>query len=922
MPARPMFYLIDGHAVAYRHFFALQTTGFSTSSGEPTNATFGFARALLDIFQKDKPDYIAVSFDRGLSGRDDLFPDYKGTREKMPDDLAHQLMRIEQLVQAFNIPILALDGYEADDVIGTTAAQAEAQNLNVRIVTGDRDMLQLLTERVSLKLFFPKRGVNDAIYDPARFREEYGLKPHQLVDLKALMGDPSDNIPGVKGVGEKTALKLLQDYGSLEQVYEHLPEIKGALGQKLADGREMAFLSRRLAAIKRDVPITLNIKACTAHDFDARQVDSLFAELEFRSLRDRLPQLQQMEQLPLFAISPEAPPPPADDAPPIAETIIVRDQAGLDALVEILNAAQAIAFDTETTGTDQMAAELVGIALAVGGDAGYYIPVGHQEGRQLALQTVLNALRPPLTNPHIAKYAHNASYDLVMLQRYGLDVSPITFDTMIAEWLRDPESKFLGLKNLARQDLNVHMTDIGELIGRGKKQITMDKVAVERAAPYAAADAAITHRLAGHLRPKLDEMQLTALYDELEMPLIPVIAAIERAGVALDVAHLRSLSEELAARLATLENEIYALSGGYGVFNINSPKQLNDVLFGKLGLRAPEARKTTHGQSTAADVLESLRGQHPIIEKILEYREITKLKGTYVDALPALINPHTGRVHTSYNQTGTSTGRLSSSSPNLQNIPIRTDEGRKVRRAFVAPPGFKLLSADYSQIELRILAHVSQDRTLLDAFAQGQDIHAATAAAIYDIPLDQVSYEQRSFAKRINFGLMYGMGAHRLARESSLSFTEAERFIQRYFARMPGVLRYLEQTKQRAHTPEGLETLFHRRRAFPVLFGGITANRQTIQAYERVAINFPIQGSAADIIKRAMIDLYAELQRRRLSAQIILQVHDELVLEVPDDELDATAALVVQTMEAAYTLDAPLRANAQVGLNWRDMEPV
>jgi DNA polymerase-1 len=913
-----MFYIIDGHAVAYRHFFALQTLGFSTSSGEPTNAVYGFARALLDIFQKDKPDYIAVSFDRGLSGRDDLYAEYKGTREKMPDDLAQQLTRIEQLVQAFNIPILALDGYEADDVIGSITTQAEAQDLNVRIVTGDRDMLQLLTERVSLKLFFPKRGVNDAIYDPARFREEYGLEPYQLVDLKALMGDASDNIPGVKGVGEKTALKLLQDYGSLDKVYEHVGEIKGSLGQKLADGREMAFLSRRLAAIKRDVPITLNIKACAAHDFDTRQVDRLFAELEFRSLRDRLPQL--VEQLPLFAV-PEEAPPPADDAPPAAETIIVRDRDALNTLVNILNAAPAITFDTETTSTDQMAAELVGIALAVSGETGYYIPVGHQEGRQLDLQTVLDALRPPLTNPRIAKYAHNASYDLVIMQRYGVDVFPITFDTMIAEWLRDPESKFLGLKNLARQELNIHMTEITELIGSGKKQITMDKVPVERAAPYAAADAAITHRLVGHLRPKLDEMQLTALFEELEMPLIPVIAAIEQAGVALDVAHLRNLSEELTARLAALENEIYAL-GSYGAFNINSPKQLNDVLFGKLGLRVLEARKTAHGQSTAADVLESLRGQHPIIEKILDYREIAKLKGTYVDALPALINPHTGRVHTSYNQTGTSTGRLSSSSPNLQNIPIRTDEGRKVRRAFVAPPGFKLLSADYSQIELRILAHVSQDRTLLEAFAQGQDIHAATAAAIYDIPLDQVSYEQRSFAKRINFGLMYGMGAHRLARESSLSFTEAERFIQRYFARMPGVLRYLEQTKANARTKEGLETLFHRRRTFPILSGGKTANRQVIQAYERVAINFPIQGSAADIIKRAMIDLYAELQRRRLGAQIILQVHDELVLEVPDDELDATAALVVQTMEAAYVLDAPLRANAQVGPNWRDMEPV
>ncbi len=915
MASRPLFFVVDGHAVAYRQFFALQPKGFTTSAGEPTNATFGFARTLLDILQKDKPQYLAVSFDRGLSGREHLYEAYKGTREKMPDDLRLQLDRIYQLVQAFNIPVLALDGYEADDVIGSIVPQAIAQGVDVRIITGDRDLLQLLAPGVTVQT--PRRGEPDVIYDVDRFRQEFGLEPQQLIDLKALMGDASDNIPGVRGIGEKTAMQLLQTYHTLEGVYAHLDEIKGANRQKLLEGRASAFLSKQLATIRRDVPVNLDLSACVAHDFDVQQVDILFGELEFRQLRDRLPRLNQ--QLSLFNLV-EEPAPVIDE--PIVRTVIVRDAAALQALIEMLNQASAIAWDTETTGTDQMTAELVGISVAVDGETGYYLPVGHRDGAQMSLSAVLEALRGPLTHPGIPKYAHNATYDLVMMQRYGVDVQPITFDTMIAEWLRNPESKFLGLKNLARQELRVHMTEITELIGRGKKQITMDAVPVEQVAPYAAADAAVTFRLVEHLRPRLEAAGMLELFSQLEMPLVRVIAAIEQTGVALDRHYLAELSVELAARLQALEAEIYNLTGGYGSFNINSPKQLNDVLFGKLGLKPEGGRKTTHGHSTAADVLDSLRGQHPIIELILEYREIGKLKGTYVDALPALINPHTGRLHTSYNQAGTSTGRLSSSNPNLQNIPIRTDEGRKVRRAFIAPEGSRLLSVDYSQIELRILAHFSQDATLLEAFHQGQDIHAATAAAVYDIPVDEVTKEQRNFAKRVNFGLIYGMGAHRLARESSLTYAEAERFIQTYFERMPGVLRYLEETKRRARSPEGLTTLFGRRRVFPTLSGGQIANRQAIQAEERMAINMPIQGTAADIMKRAMIDVHEGLSRAGLAGRIILQVHDELVLEVPEAELMETRDLVVRLMEAACQLDAPLRANAQVGCNWRDMQPL
>ncbi|MBZ0277653.1 MAG: DNA polymerase I [Anaerolineae bacterium] len=938
---RPLFVIIDGHALAYRQFFALTGKTFTTSAGEPTNAIYGFARTLLDILEKVQPDYLALSFDRGLSGRDDLYGEYKGTREKMEDDLRRQLDPIEEMVTAFNIPILALDGYEADDVIGTVTRQAEASEVDTHIVTGDRDLLQLLTPHVVVQL--PKRGEADVVYDTALFREKYGLEPHQLIDLKALMGDTSDNIPGVKGIGEKTATTLLQAYESLDGIYDHVAEVKGAVQTKLVDGREMAYLSQRLATILRDVPVELHLEACVAHDFDVQEVDAIFARWEFRGMRDRLVKVHALITNSAEATAAAEVLPPKPEGAPI-QTVIVQDEKTLVALVKRLNAAQGITWDVETTSADPVAAVLVGIALAVDGETGYYIPVGHgsalpTEGqlslftepaldiRQLPLAKVLDALRAPLTNPNIPKYAHNASYDLVVMQRYGIDVAPIGFDTMIAEWVRDPVSRFLGLKNLARERLGINMTEISSLIGTGKKQVTMDTVPLEQAGPYAAADAAVTHQLVALLRPQLAETGMIELYESLELPFIPVIAAVEQTGVTLDTAHLAAMSANLDHQLRALEQQIYEMSGVPG-FNINSPKQLNEILFDKLNLSRAGIRKTTHGQSTAADVLESLRDEHPVIAEILNYRELTKLKGTYVDALPALINPRTGRVHTSYNQTGTSTGRLSSSNPNLQNIPIRTEVGREVRRAFIAPPGSLLLGVDYSQIELRVLAHYSRDETLMAAFAQNRDIHAATAAAVYGIPLEEVTYEQRSFAKRVNFGLIYGMGAFRLARDSDLTLAQAEKFIDTYFARLPGVRRYLDETKQQAREPEGLTTLFGRRRVFNVLRE--TSNKQLIQAEERVAINMPIQGTAADIMKRAMIDVHHELRRRGLAAKIILQVHDELVLEVPEAEVPAARDLVVEVMEGVriptpdgpIALVVPLRANAEIGPNWRDMEEV
>lgn len=920
MSTRPVLYLIDGHAVAYRSFFALPSGGFSTRTGEPTNATFGFTRVLLDLLEKDQPDYLAVSFDRGLSGRDTLYDEYKGTRDKMPDELSVQMARIQQVVQAFNIPVLACDGYEADDVIGTVARQAVAQGVDVRIVTGDRDLLQLLNTHVTVQLPSRKSGP-DEVYDEARFVERFGLRPDQLVDKKALEGDTSDNIPGVKGIGEKTAVNLLTQYDTLDGIYDHIDEIKGATRTKLESGQEMARISRELAQIQYDVPLTLDLEACVTHDYDAGEVERLFRELEFRTFLERFQRSNQPTTASLFGDDAFGDAPPPGES--LLETVIVRDEAGLKALVETLNAADAIVWDVETTSVDQMQAELVGIALAVDGERGYYVPVGHQSGQQLSLSRVIDALQAPLTNPKIPKYAHNAVYDLVVMQRYGIDVTPVTFDTMIAEWLRDPVSKFLGLKAFARQYLEVNMTSIDDLIGKGKKQQTMDRVAIEQVGPYAAADAGVTFRAVEHLRPQLEQAGLVDLYETLEMPLVPVIAAMQQAGIALDVAYLAQMSERLASSLQALEDEIHALGGGYGRFNINSPKQLNDVLFGKLGLPTAGIRKTAHGYSTDAATLERLAGDTgaPIVLKILEYRELAKLKGTYVDALPELVNPHTGRVHTSYNQTGTSTGRLSSSNPNLQNIPIRTQIGREVRRAFVAPAGRLLLAVDYSQIELRVLAHISQDATLLEAFAQGQDIHAATAATVYGIPLDQVTYEQRSFAKRVNFGLIYGMGAFRLSRDTDLTLAEAEAFVSTYFERLPGVEKYIEESKRRATSDGYLTTLFGRKRFFPALVSG-QGDRQSQQGELRAAVNMPIQGTAADIMKRAMINLHDEIQRRGLDALLTLQVHDELVLEVPEAQLEMVRDLVVLVMEDAYVMDAPLKANAQAGKNWYDMQDV
>jgi DNA polymerase-1 len=939
--------LVDGHALAYQQFFALPVEKFTTSAGEPTNATYGFARTLLDILDEN-PDYLAVSFDQGMSGRDTVYEGYKSTREKMQGDMRIQMDRIRELVQAFNIPILELDDTEADDVIGTITRQAEAQGIDVYILTGDRDLLQLVTEQARVRLPARKQGQQGLqTYDADRVREEFGVTPEQIPDYKGLVGDTSDNIPGVKGIGDKTAAVLLQQYGTLKEVYNHIDEQKPGLKKNLEAGRESAFLSKMLATIKTDLPLTLDLKACVAHDYKREVVAELFRKLEFRRLIDRLPPpagdpftppppklsdedadlydlyapIDKTKKSAVPAAPVEvAPVVPANAASEVVKTIIVDTPEALAELVKALDAATAIAFDTETTSTEALFSETVGISLAVNETEGYYIPVGHivPESRQLPIQTIVDAIKPAMTDPRKAKYGHNAAYDLIVMRRHGIDVSPITFDSMIAEGILNPESRNKGLKNLAWVRLNVEMTHIETLIGTGKKQITMDRVPIADVAPYAAADAVMTYRLVSVLRAELEKEGLWLLFKDMEMPLIPVLVSMHIAGARVDLPYLEVLGKELIARLDEIKQEIYTLVGQE--FNIGSLKQLNEILFDKLKLPTQGLSRTIHGYSIDAEALESLVEHHPVVGKLLDWRALEKLRSTYVEALQKLADKD-DRVHTTYHQIGAVTGRLSSETPNLQNIPIRTEEGRRVRRAFIARPGYKLLSVDYSQIELRILAHYSGDEFMTKAFESGRDIHAATAAAVFNIPYDEVKKEQRYMAKRVNFGLLYGMGAFRLSKEVGSSVKEATAFIETYFARLPKIREYLEGSKQLAAAQGYLETLFGRRRSFAVLKNASNDRVSSIARAraEREAINMPVQGTNADIIKKAMIELPERLQKAGLNAILILQVHDELVLEVPDAEVKTTAQLVQDVMSNTVKLNVPLGTEAKVGDNWADM---
>jgi DNA polymerase-1 len=950
--------LIDGHAVAYRGYHATAHRGniLTTSKGEWTNAVYVFVNKLLKTWREEEPDYILVAYDVGKTFRHEQYEEYKANRARMPDELRYQMDRIRQVIGAFNIPIVTCEGYEADDVLGTLAKQAGAQDIDSIIMTGDTDLFQLVDEHIQLLIPHGRYG-DDTLYGPEQLSERYnGLTPEQLIDHKALVGDNSDNIPGLRGIGDKTATALLKHYGTVEGIYEHLEEITNKRQHGALEGHQADVnLYKDLVTIRTDAPVELDLEHAQAGNFDRDKVLAIFGELEFHSLLERVPAGQGDSLASTL---------PSEEQEPQVEAryVVVDTEQKLGEMIAHLEKASGIAFDTETTSTDPILADLVGLSFATAPGRAWYVPVGHgrrlrraveaeqaalaelplfsapdtsqvtdegcaekatpsEEGEpQLPLERVVERLKPVLENPDIPKYAHNASYDNAVLHyTMGVEVQGLAIDTMLAEWVIDPSTRALGLKAMAFNRLGVEMTPITDLIGQGKTQITMDLVPIAQAAPYACADADMTLRLVEPLTQDLHEREQWKLFTDIEMPMIPILIQMEATGVQLDVEYLDKMSETLKQEQTNIEQQIYELVGHE--FNVNSTKQLSQVLYEELGLPKRGIRKTVHGYSTAADALALLEGKHPVIDLILSQRQISKLESTYVRTLPTLVNPRTGRVHTSYNQAGTVTGRLSSSNPNLQNIPIRTELGRQIRKGFVAQEGWMFLAADYSQVELRILAHVSQDPELLDAFAKDQDVHARTAAAVYNIAIEDVTKDKRNIAKTVNFGLIYGQSAYGLAQQTGLDFDEAERFIATYFERYPGVRKWLDDTRALAYAQGYVETLLGRRRYFPELQTTRRAYAGRRAAAERQAINAPIQGTAADILKIAMIRLDRELEARALESKMVLQVHDEVVLEVPKNELDEAVRLVRTVMENAYTLDAPLKVDAEIGENWLDMNP-
>ncbi len=925
----PILYLIDGHALAYRAYYALTATrggeSMATRNGELTAGVYGFASVLLRLLEQEQPEFLAVAFDTGKTFRDEIFPEYKATRSKMPDDLTPQIDRIRQLVDTFGFPRLEAEGFEADDVLGSIAKQAVEKGFGVKIITGDRDLLQLVNDRIIVNL--PGRALSDARDYTAKDVEEYlGVRPDQVVDYKALVGDSSDNIPGVQGIGDKTATSLLAKYDTLEGVYAHLDEIAAGARKRLEAGRKAAELSYQLAEIHTDVPVVLNTDRARVSFGNLEGVEALFNDLEFRTLITRLRNINpknaepgaEGQQLALFG---EAVTQVGTPASYKIDAIVVDTPEALDEMVKRLESAEWIAFDTETDALDTMRCGLVGISLAVQEGEGYYIPVGHTTGeRQLAVEQVIEALRGPMTDPNIKKAGHHLKFDVEVLARNGLFPTPLAFDTMVAEFLVDPASRNLGLKRMAQIYLEADMTEIEKLIGKGKAQITMAQVPVEFAAPYAAADAEVTLRLIPILQPRLKEYNAVTVFETVEMPLVPVLVKMEMEGIRIDQEFFTNFSKELTERMGEIEERIYQAVGH--TFNLNSTQQLSKALFDTLKLEPPDRRRRTASghYSTAAEVLEEIRDQHEVVEWILEYRELTKLKSTYVEALPQQINADTGCIHTSFSQTGTVTGRVASSEPNLQNIPTRTDLGRRVREGFVARAGHMLLSVDYSQIELRIVAAMSGDEAMLNAFRAGQDIHATTAAAIYNVPLEQVTKEQRSNAKGINFGLVYGISAFGLMRYTGQTLAEADNFVKAYYQQFPGVKQYLDELRQTATKQGYVETLLGRRRYFPNLVHATNPNVRARE--EREAINAPIQGTAADIMKLAMIKVPQALEDAGLKARVLLQVHDELVLEVPEKELEQTAKVVQDTMENVFPLSIPLETEARVGKDWGHMRVI
>ncbi|MDH5631454.1 MAG: DNA polymerase I [Gammaproteobacteria bacterium] len=882
--------LVDGSSYLYRAFHAMPN--LSNSRGEATGAIYGITNMLRRLLTDYDPGHIAVVFDaKGKTFRHDMYPEYKAHRPPMPEELRSQIQSVHDIVRAMGLPLLMVEGVEADDVIGTLASQAGAAKRACVISTGDKDLAQLVDGHVTLI-----NTMTDTVSDRAQVEEKFGVPPENIIDYLALVGDSADNIPGVPKVGPKTAAKWLQQYGSLDQLMAHADEISGKIGDNLRDSLEQLHLSRVLATIRTDIELKQGIDDLQRKAPDENSLRDLFQRYEFKTWLGELGGANV-----------------SNDAPEQDYEIVVTE-ARLDTWLERVNAAELVAVDTETTSLDAQQADLVGVSLSDRPGRAAYIPLAHDypgAPDQLDRAMVLKRLRPWLENEQAAKVGQNLKYDLNVLARQGIRLQGVRFDTMLESYVLDSTASRHDMDSLAMKYLGHKTIKYEDVAGKGKSQICFNEVELEQAGPYAAEDADITLRLHGTLWPKLQQTpELEKVFVSLEMPLLPVLARMERQGVRIDSDMLHSQSTALAHRMLETEQQAHTLAGQ--TFNMASPKQIQEILFDKMGL--PVLRKTPKGQpSTAEEVLQELALDYDLPQLILEHRGLAKLKSTYTDKLPLMINKETGRVHTSYHQAVAATGRLSSSDPNLQNIPIRNEEGRRIRQAFVPEPGFKMVSADYSQVELRIMAHLSQDPGLLNAFRQGADVHRATAAEVFGVAPDAVSNEQRRHAKAINFGLIYGMSAFGLARQLKIDRGSAQDYINLYFERYPGVRDYMDRTRVQAHEQGYVETVYGRRLYLPEIN---SSNHQRRQYAERTAINAPMQGTAADIIKRAMIAIDRWIEAEQPSVRMIMQVHDELVFEIREDRAVELAGTISSMMENVAQLSVPLEVDAGIGENW------
>ncbi len=887
MPEKPRLFLIDGSSYIFRAFHAIGR--LSTSKGFPTNAIFGFTSMLLRVLREMKPEYVAVVLDaKGPTFRDEIYPDYKANRPGMPEGLEPQIPYIKRIIEAYGIPVIEREGYEADDVIGTIAKEVAKKGLDVVIVTGDKDMLQLVDEHICTL-----DTMKDRSFGKGEVVERYGVKPEQMTDVMGLAGDSIDNIPGVPGIGEKTAVALIKEYDTLENLLanrEQLP--KKRLIEALAQFGEQATLSKRLATIATNVPLEYNLEDFALSEPVAETLKEIFRELEFSKF---------LQELTSETLS-------------IEDYHLVTEKDQFSNLVEELTGCQGFALDFETTSRDPMLAELVGLSLSFNPHQAYYIPLGHRyDGapKQLDKEFVLSELKPLFQDEKLKKYGQNIKYEYVLLKRRGIELRGIEGDTMVASYLLNPTKHNHNLEEIAREYLDHRMISYKDVVGSGKKEVSFDQVDLNTAKNYSCEDSDVTFLVSHILLPKLVDEGLKDLFHEVEIPLIEVLASMEMNGVKINRSLLEEMSKEFERQLASIADRIYLLAGEQ--FNINSSQQLSRILFEKLKL--PKVKRTKTGTSTDTEVLTKLAQQHDLPLELLAYRSLSKLKSTYIDALPKLINPRTGRVHTSYNQTVTATGRLSSSDPNLQNIPIRSEEGRRIRQAFIPGEGWLMISADYSQIELRILAHLTRDNDLCEAFHRDEDIHARTASGVFGVPLEEVTPEMRRQAKVINFGIIYGMSAFGLGKELGVEPKVASAYIEGYFQKYHAVKDYIDSSLKEAREKGYVATLFGRRRYLPEIN---SSNQMARNAAERTAINTPIQGTAADLIKVAMIKIHRRLKDRNLSTKMIMQVHDELVFECPEGELGRASGLIQEGMEGVMHCSVPLKVSIAHGRNWNE----